>query len=306
MFPYLRTQTELLADVRRRMRDPSGDRWPDAEVYMAINDCLLTWYNRVSVPHLYEIPGGWGVGQNEYALPAYIRGNIDPQQRRYASNWLHVSGISSEGDTWVDVQGFSVEPDGAGGQKLRLDFSPSAGDGRIIWWSHNGQVPLTAPALNASIDADDTSLVLSSVVDVADVGYIKIGSEWLHYSGAAYGSSTTTLSNLLRGLNETTAASHNSGASVAWGIGVHRADLFGQLFSHVASFLHGLYLTNAAESERAHHERLSLYNRQQADLFWRRYTPARKTKIRLGHGSVGTIQDDAEHHHYSRTWGTQL
>lgn len=307
MIPFLRAQNELLTDMRRRMRDPDGARWTNYEIYTGINDCLLSWYGRVSIPHLYTLPGGWASGQNEYALPSYIRGPIDPQQKRYSSRWLHGSGVSSDADTWVNIQGYSVEPNGTGGQTLRLDFSPNADDARIIWWQPNGQLPLSPPVLSATIDSDDTSLVLSTpVTDISDAGYIKINAEWLHYAGVTYGASTTTLNNLLRGLNETAAASHTNGAAVQWGVGVHRQDLYGQLYAHVQSFLHGLYLTDAAESERVHHERLSLYHRQLADAYWRTYTPARTPRIRLGHGSVGPLQEDAAYHQYTRTWGVQL
>lgn len=303
--PFLKTQTELLQDMRRRMRDPDGARWPDYEVYTGINDCLLTWHNRVTIPHIYTIPTGYVSGTVDYTLPSYIRGHIDPQQKRYSSYWPNVSGIGLEAETWVDVQGFTVEPDGAGGQKLRLEFSPVTDDARIVWWSHNGPIPLTAPALNAQIDSDDTSLVLSTAVtDIDQAGYIKIDSEWLHYSGVSYGTSTTTLSNLLRGVNSTTAATHNSSTTVSWGIGCHRSDLFYQLYCWVRGYLHGLYLTDGAESEKAQHERQALYWTNEAKAFWRGYVPNRKPKMRLGREVVG-ILDESGYQYYARTWGQQ-
>jgi len=304
--PFLKTQTELLQDMRRRMRDPDGARWPDYEVYTGINDALLTWHNRVTIPHLYTISGGWVAGTIEYTLPGYIHGHIDPQQRRYSSPWPNVSGIGIEATTWVDVQAFTLEPDGSGGQKLRLEFAPSTDDGRIIWWSHNGPVPLTAPALNAQIDSDDTSLVLSTAVtDIDQAGYIKIDSEWLHYSGVSYGASTTTLSNLLRGVNSTTATTHTSSTSVSWGVGCHRSDLFGQLYNATRSFLHALFLTDAADSERTHHERQAMYYADMARGFWRIYVPNRKPKMRLGREAIGDVLDDNAYFTYTRGGGFQ-
>lgn len=301
--PFLRTQVELLQDMRRRMRDPDGARWPDYEVYTGINDTLLTWQNRVTIPHLYTVSGGWVAGTVEYTLPAYMRGHIDPQVKRYSSYYPNVSGIGLEAETWVDVQAFTVEPDGSGGQKLRFEFAPSTDDGRIIWWSHNGPVPLTAPALNAQIDSDDTSLVLSSAVtDIDQAGYIKIDSEWLHYAGVTYGASTTTLSNLLRGVNSTTAATHDSSTAVYWGIGCHRSDLYGQLYNATRSFLHALFLTDAADAERTHHERQAMYYADVARGFWRSYVPNRKPKLRLGREAVGTL-DESGYQYYARTWG---
>lgn len=305
--PYLRSQTELLLEVRRRMRDPDGARWPDHEVYTGINDCLLTWHNRVTIPHLYTVPGGWVAGQVDYTLPSYIRGQLDPQQRRYSSNWLYASGLSSDADTWVDVQAFAVEPNGSGGQTLRLEFSPAPDSGRIIWWYHNGPVPITTPALNATITSSDTSLVLSTAVtDIADAGYIKIDSEWLYYAGVTYGASTTTLSNLLRAVNSTTAATHTSGTSVYWGVGCHRADLFGQMYTYVRGFLHGLFLTDGAESEKTHHERQAMFYGDQAKMFWRGYVPNRKPRMRLGREAVGDVAEASAYYAYVRSWGTPL
>jgi len=205
------------------------------------------------------------------------------------------------------MQGFDIEPDGDGGQVIRFSYSPSSDEGRVIWWNPNGAVPLSIPTLNASIVAGDTSLVIASVVtDIEPAGYAKIETEWIHYAGVTEGASTTTLAGLTRGVNGTTAASHNSSTNVEWGVGAHRDDLFGQMYNYVRSHLHGLYLTDAAESERAQHERLSLYYKQLADEYWRRYMPARKPKIRLDSRGTGPLMADAQYHHYTRSWGSQL
>lgn len=289
ILPYVRTQLELLAELRRRMRDPEGNRWTDEEIYTAINDALLTWHKRVSIPHLYTLSAGWVAGTASYALPSYIRGPIDPQQRRYSSNYPY-SLSGNEAPTWVDMPAFTVEPDGSGGQVLRLDFNPATDDARIIWWMYNGPVPLSVPALNATITSASTSLVLSTAVsEIDEAGYIKIDSEWIHYAGASIGSATTTLSNLLRAVNGTTAATHTSTTSVYWGVGSHRGDLYGQLYNHCRGFLHGLFLTDGAESEKTHHERQAMYYSDMATRFWRGYMPNRKTKLRLGREGVGTI-----------------
>jgi hypothetical protein len=304
ILPYLRTQLELRNDMRLRMRDPDATRWSDVEVYGAINDCLLTWHTRVSIPHLHTLSGGWVAGTAAYTLPAYIRGPIDPQQKRYSSHWIAASGLSAgEAATWVDIPAFTVEPDGTGGQSIRLDFNLATDEARIIWWMHNGPVPLTVPALNAQIDSDDTSLVLSTAVnDIEEAGYIKIDSEWLHYSGVSYGTSTTTLSNLIRAVNGTTAATHTSTTSVYWGVGCHRTDLYGQLFNHCRGYLHGLFLTDGAESEKTHHERQAMYYSDMATRFWRGYTPNRKTKLRLGHEGVGATGESIAGLY---SWGAQ-
>lgn len=70
-----------------------------------------------------------------------------------------------------------------------------------------------AGTLNASIDADDTSLVLTSSGDAAefpDSGSLLIDSEIIFYSSK----SGTTFSGLLRGQDSTTAASHTAPVDV--------------------------------------------------------------------------------------------
>lgn len=305
IIPHLRTQDELKLDIRTRMRDGSAARWTNAEIYAAINDCLLSWDGRVSVPHLYEVPGGWIAGQTDYSLPAYIRGPIDPLQKTYSSQWLHLSGVTSDANTWVGMQAFDVFPDGAGGQVLRLQFSPMADEGQIVWWMANGPIPTTLPTLADDVAIDATSLEIADAdLMIADAGYIRISYEWMHYSGVTRTDTGTTLNNLIRGLNSQAAEAHAAAGTIQWGIGVHRQDLWGQMMDHVVSFLHGLYLTNAAEQERTSHERLSVYYAQKAQEFWRRYTPARSPQIRLGRGAVGPVQQETPY--YYRTWGKRL
>lgn len=292
IIPYLRTQTELLSDVRARMRDPNGARWSNAEVYMVMNEALLSWASRVSIPHLYTLSDGWVDGHSDYYLPPYIRGSIDPQQRYYNGLYPVQEDFT---DTWTDIQAFTVEPNGSGGQTLRLDFVPRANEARIIWWMPNSQLPTTLPTLATSINADDDDLALvGDIADIEDAGYIRIGTEWLHYAGVQREGTNTILNNLLRGLQSTTAVAHLSGATVAWGVGVHRTDLYGQLYDTVRGLLHGLFLTNAAESERAHHERMALYYEQRAKEYWRGYVPQRKPKMRLGRSGVGMVGQTQE------------
>lgn len=71
--------------------------------------------------------------------------------------------------------------------------------------------------LNATIDADDTSLVLTLSGDAAEfpsTGNLTIDSEILYYGSKA----GTTFSGLLRGQDGTTAASHLAGATVAMNV----------------------------------------------------------------------------------------
>lgn len=284
---YVRDQASILTDIRRRMRDPGGRRWEDPEIYGAINEAMNMWHDRVIIPNVYTITDGWDSGTMRYTLPSYIRGMIDPQQKRYTYDYLNNSVSSTTEDAWVDILNFQVMPDGTGGFVVQFPDYLDSGDGRIIWWSHNGPVPVALPTINTTINSSATTLIVDTTEEIAETGYLKIGSEWLSYAGIAVAASTVTLSNLTRGLFNTTAASHNSAVEVAWGIAADTRDLFNQLYNYVQAELHGLFLTDGAEQEQAHHERMRLHYLDLADRFWTTYAPARAPKIRLDRRGVG-------------------
>lgn len=273
----LRSQVDLLTDIRRRMRDASKAMWTDDEIYLVMGDALMDWRDRVAVPQLYTVTGGWVTGQADYDLPSYINDDLTPQQRR----WTWSTSESERDNQWVDVLDFTVSPNTSGGLTLHLGRLPSTGDGRILWWGRNGRLPLVVPTLAADITSSATSATVTTSEDLPESGYIKIGSEWLGYAGVTR-DATVTLSNLSRGVYGTTAASHTSGDNVAFGVAVHRDDLFVQLYNAVRAGLHEMYITGSAESERAHHERMTMYYRDLATAYWRGYTPNKVWNLKLG------------------------
>lgn len=286
----LRSQAQLLDDMQRRLRDPNNKQWSDEEIYMMLGDALMDWRGRVSIPHVYTVPGGWVTGQSDYVLPSYISGDITPQQRRHTDSYLYQFQVPSDQDQWVDVLNFNVWPNADGGLTLHWGRAPDAGDGRIIWWGRNGRLPLSLPTLSGDVSDSATSAVLTTTDDVPEAGYIKINGEWMGYAGAARGASTVTLSNLTRGVYGTTAAAHSTSDAVAFGVAVHRDDLFNQLYDATRSSLHALYLSSGAESERAHHERMTMYYRDQAQIYWRSYVPNKPTKLKFDRRTSGDYE----------------
>jgi hypothetical protein len=69
---------------------------------------------------------------------------------------------------------------------------------------------LASTTLNGAIDADDTTITLTSTVGLATSGFIKVDNETIVYSNI----SGNQLLNCARGQAYTTAVSHSSGASV--------------------------------------------------------------------------------------------
>lgn len=288
--PFLETQADVLTQVRQRVRDTANRRWSQTEVYNAVNDSLRKWSTKVFTPFIYTLPDGFDIATYTYALPWYITPPIDVETRRLIYlDGLQIQFADTE-YTYQDVPAYRIESDGSGGQTLRLEIQPYDADARVIWWGTNGPVPLTVPTLNANITTTTaTTCTIGATPIIGPSGYIKIDDEWMQYSGYTQASSTTTLQNLIRGVNGTTAATHTSGTSVYWGIAAHRVDLFTQLYEDTLAAMHNLFLQDASPKEIEHHTFQVRYHQQVADEFWRKYTPNRPPKMRLSRAGIGML-----------------
>jgi hypothetical protein len=80
--PYLRTQSELLTEVKAKTRLGATARWDDDQYYYALNEVLYTWADYVKLPRIYTITGGFTASNYEYDLPVYIRPPLFPQLER--------------------------------------------------------------------------------------------------------------------------------------------------------------------------------------------------------------------------------
>lgn len=292
IIPTLRSQADLLVAIKQRDRDTSSARWTATESYNAINDAVQRWGQRVTIPLLYSLPNGYTAGTFAYSLPWYIRPPFMVQQRRvmgaaYSGTPIIVDDITVT--TWVDIPAWTLEPDGLGGQSIRIDINPLSLDGRIMWYGQNGLVPTTLPVLSAPIGAADTSLTVAAIPQIGPAGYVKIDAEWMAYSGTTVTATTTTLLNLIRGLNGTTATIHIIASPVAWGIAVLRDELYQQLFNQVYANLHNLYLTNAAPAETQNHIFQVRWYQQLADEFWKSYVSPINTQMVLGRRAIGAL-----------------
>jgi hypothetical protein len=289
---YLYTQSEILAVVRGLLMETTADRWTDANIYMAMSAAIQQWQGRVRIPYVYPVPGGWVAGTYDYALPTYIEPKtIQPQAKRLLYEW--VDTLSAGDETWADIQAYDVEPSSTG-FVLRLSYSQTRNDivgasteGRIIHWAAPGPVPTTPPTLSAGIDANDTSLTIASKPSIGRVGYTKIGDEWLQYSGYTEGDTTLTLTNLVRGLNGTTAASHSLGDSVTWGVAIPDMSLLPLLYNSIRMWLMQMYISNPSSREAGQYEKqLGLYQTE-VDKFWRGWRPSRPMRMRLSRQAIG-------------------
>lgn len=286
---YVRSQDNLLSLIKDQVDDATNTRWTDARMYAAINRAIDTWHGRVLVPYVYTLSDGWTAGTFEYTLPDYmsIKG-IQPQIRRYRDEVAYYLAESGDGDTWANIDAFTVERNTSGGYTLRLDNSEYSVDGRILWWGNNGHVNTSPAVLGANIDSDDTSLTTSAKpLNIGRTGYVKIDDEWIGYQDISEGSASWTLSNLSRGLFDTTAASHTTSDTVYWGVAVDDVRLFQQLMDQVRAFMMEYHMMNSSSRETTHYEKQMVYYQDRADSFWKSYVPSRKPRMRLTRMAYG-------------------
>jgi hypothetical protein len=277
---YLRDQATILADVRARLRDGNSERWTDAEIYRCVNDALLTWHGRVSVPHVIDVAGGWQAGVYEYALPNYCNAVSVQPQMKVNSGYDYLNTYIGNADTWVDVPGWTIEPTADNGRKLRFDISPYSSEGRILWYGVNGPVPITVPTTNGSMPSG-TTVELANVVECFDYGWFKIGNEWFQYNGVARGSGVTSLINVTRSLPNgvTYDLAYSPSTSVYFGVAMPKLDLYRVLLDQTFVYMNEMYLSNAAPKETQHHQEMIGFYEARIKSFWRAWMPVRGPRI---------------------------
>lgn len=281
--PYLRSQSDLLTEVKAKTRLGSTGRWTDAEYYIALNEVLMTWNEHVRIQRLHSLADAWVASDFDYALPSYIRPPIQPQVKRLIP-YYDDDAPQAQTHTWQDIVGWELESDGSGGQVLRLTSAPRTLEARVLFYAPNSRVPTASPlpTTSGSTAADATSLVLGSAVDIDDTGYVKVGAEWMSYAGVTRAASTTTLNNLVRGLYGTTASVHDTSSTVNWGVAMDDLRLNALLFDQWRAILNAYFLTDGGVHETGRYEKMMGYYKQLADAFWPTYKSRRPSpKLRL-------------------------
>lgn len=292
VLPTLRTQRTVLEGIKGRLRDDNS-RWTDEEVYRAISDAMSEWSGRVFVPYIYTITGGFVGRQSIYALPSYIPQDIQPQ-RLIARRWPTVDDVASSESTdyvWADLHAWTLEPDGAGGQRLRIEISSAPYNSvgaRVLWWGQNGAVPEEVQYLSADIEADAATLTVAGVPSVPRCGYIKVDDEWMQYAGYTTSGTTMTLQNLVRGVDGG-AAVHAADTEVFWGVAAPDDRLWAQLNNQIRAHLHELLMPSSQIQETQQHQWQMRWNAQKAAEFWATWAPNRPMRMKLTRQGTGNI-----------------
>jgi hypothetical protein len=133
-------------------------------------------------------------GQAIYPMPADTINLLDTviRQNNSTSNQIdiNISGISES--TYMSLPNKLAQ-----GRPIQMWFN-----------RQSGQENLSTVTLSGNINSTDTSITVSSVVNLATAGFIKIDNETISYPNIV----GNQLVNCARGQNNTTAASHTSGA----------------------------------------------------------------------------------------------
>lgn len=274
--PYLRSQSDLLAELNVAVRDGSNARWSIAEKYAALNQVLASWAEYVKLPHIYTVADGWQLNTNEYALPSYMRPPFYPELLRRVPYDRYITETLTS--TWQPVPSWEVVPNGNGGQVLRFYSSPRTMEGRVGYYAPNSRVPTTIPTTSGSTSDTATTMTIGSAIDIDDVGYIKVGAEWMSYQGVTRAAGTTVLNNLTRALYGTTAATHNTSSNVTWGVAMDDMRLHQLLLDMWKSRLHAYFIQDGGIHERGYHQQAMGYYDSKEATFWSTYHPRRQSQ----------------------------
>lgn len=277
---YLRAQDEMLARIQRRLRDTGQARWTESEIVEGLNRALEAWHGRVSVSAMYVLADGWPNDSFEITLPDYLPEDVQPQAKWPVDPMLPNEVTLS---TWKPINSYAVEPAADGTRTLRLNVVPYNGQVRLQYPARNGMLPTAAVALDGGITATATELTLDQALpEVERVGWVKVGAEWMQYAGVEVAASSTTLQNLVRGVNDTTAAIHADESAVVWGVAAPNVALFLQLVDQTCAYVHEYCLSDGSPKERDLHERMLSYFQGRADMFWRKHAPSRAPRWKYG------------------------
>jgi hypothetical protein len=165
----------------------------------SLNMLSIEWANRGI--NLWTIEQGQillNTGQTQYALPI---DTIDLLDQVIRNN-------NSEGNNQIDINITRIS------ESTYITIPNKLANGRPIqvWINRqSGQTNvLPSTTLNGAITSTDTTITVASVADLATSGFVKIDSEIICYQNIV----GNQLLNCFRGQANTTAALHNTGASV--------------------------------------------------------------------------------------------
>ena len=192
--------TELVEEAFERVGSEMRTGYDLKTARRSLNLLFADWANRGVNMWTFEqgtinlVPG-----QNTYALPNDTVDLLEHVIRTQANQTANQADLTI---TRISVSTYATLPN-----KLQ-QARPIQ-----VWVQRmDGQTSVTGALLAGNITATDTTITLDTVVGLPATGFIKIDNEFIQY-GYIDGNS---LYSCFRGQNNSTAASHTTGAAVYW------------------------------------------------------------------------------------------
>lgn len=247
MLPEAQKQSDIAGLILRAMNVTAGTRFTLAQTYLAMNNALMTMGERAAMPfqYLFDITNG----TREYTLPIYMDGPaITVQWKSRTWPWNVDLGAEDDSRVWDTILMWQIYPNATGTRTLRFHVDPPTTEGRILYHVTPYPIPTpsngTLPVTDAEISSSATSVVLTTKPIIGRNGYIKIGSEWMEYHGYTEASTKYTLTNLVRGIFGTTAATQTITSTVEWGLAFDNPMMYDILQHETIANLCSLYMLN--------------------------------------------------------------
>ncbi len=192
--------TELVEEAFERAGSEMRSGYDLRTARRSLNIMFADWANRgVNMWTIEQGTIDLVQGQNTYPLPNDTVDLLEHMIRTQANQQVNQADLTI---TRISVSTYATIPN-----KLT-----QARPIQVWIQRYNGQTSPVSATLSGSINATDTQITLSNVDGLPAAGFIKIDSELINY-GYIDGN---TLYNCFRAQQNTTAASHSSGATVYW------------------------------------------------------------------------------------------
>jgi hypothetical protein len=192
--------TELVEEAFERVGSELRTGYDLKTARRSLNLLFADWANRgVNMWTFEQGTINLVQGQNTYALPGDTVDLLEHVIRTQANQTANQADLTI---TRISVSTYATLPN-----KLQ-QARPIQ-----VWVQRmDGQTSVTGALLASNITATDTTITLDTVVGLPATGFIKIDNEFIQY-GYIDGNS---LYSCFRGQNNSTAASHTTGAAVYW------------------------------------------------------------------------------------------
>ena len=211
------SMTQMLSDLRLRLRDGGDSRYSLPEKYAALQDSARSLHGRYGVPSVYTSLS-FTVSVYDYGIPHYIGPNITRIERKYIGG-IQATGNSYVATPWRNIQWWDLRTTPQT-NFLYIDQSEIPLDTRIWYTEHISGLPPAEATLAQAVSPTQATIPINAAVssmgiqDYQSHGYLEMreGSkrEVMFYETV----SDTSFMSVTRNISGV-AASFNSGVIVS-------------------------------------------------------------------------------------------